>query len=183
MKKIFVIISILCLALFLFACSEESAVVDEAADVVDAVGEVVEEAKESAETLVEEIDEVVAPQSEDDTEEVESESDSMEGEMEEEDLEEAASEPVVIETNGLIFTPDTVTISVGESVTFDLGSTHNAVEVSQEDWEANQNVALEGGFEVGFGATEEVSFSEAGTYYYICQPHIGMGMKGMIVVE
>jgi halocyanin-like protein len=53
---------------------------------------------------------------------------------------------------------------------------------------AQHNVAADGGgFESGMSAEEgytfEHTFSEAGTYEYVCTPHRTLGMKGVVVVE
>ncbi|AZH24559.1 halocyanin domain-containing protein [Haloplanus aerogenes] len=53
---------------------------------------------------------------------------------------------------------------------------------------AQHNVAAEGGgFESDLsseeGYTFEHTFSEAGTYKYVCTPHRTLGMKGAVVVE
>jgi halocyanin-like protein len=53
---------------------------------------------------------------------------------------------------------------------------------------AQHNVAAEGGgFESSMvseeGHTFEQTFSEAGTYEYVCTPHESLGMKGVVVVE
>ncbi|AXG11748.1 halocyanin domain-containing protein [Haloplanus rubicundus] len=53
---------------------------------------------------------------------------------------------------------------------------------------AQHNVAAEsGGFESDLSAEEgftfEHTFSESGTYTYVCTPHRTLGMKGVVVVE
>jgi halocyanin-like protein len=53
---------------------------------------------------------------------------------------------------------------------------------------AQHNVAADGGgFESGMSAEEgytfEHTFSEVGTYEYVCTPHRTLGMKGVVVVE
>ena len=81
------------------------------------------------------------------------------------------------------FSPADITIAVGDSVLFEMSSTHNAVEVSKETYDAKGSAALEGGFNVGFGETQEVQFNEAGIHYFVCTPHAGGGMIGTITVE
>lgn len=95
----------------------------------------------------------------------------------------ATSQTVTVSTVGNTFSPATVTIAAGDSVEFNLGATHNVVEVAQDTWEASTSGALFGGFSVGFGGTETVIFDEPGTYYYVCEPHVALGMKGTIIVE
>jgi plastocyanin len=85
-------------------------------------------------------------------------------------------------TSGTAFAPGMVTLSVGGTVTFELASAHNVLEVDQGSWDANEANALDGGFSVDFGETADIVFNEPGLYYFVCQPHAGMGMKGMIEV-
>ena len=81
------------------------------------------------------------------------------------------------------FTPEDLTIAVGDCVNFVMSSTHNAIEVSQESYDERDGTPLDGGFQVQFGEELEVYFGEAGTHYYVCQPHIAMDMIGTITVE
>ena len=81
------------------------------------------------------------------------------------------------------FSPEDLTIAVGDCVRFVMSDTHNAVEVSAENYDNRSGTPLDGGFEVQFGETAVVSFDEAGTHYYVCQPHIQMDMVGTITVQ
>jgi plastocyanin len=84
---------------------------------------------------------------------------------------------------GFTFSPSAVTISSGDSVNFTIGSSHNAVEVSEATWNANGNTALSGGFETPFGGGLVLPTQLAvGTHYYVCHPHASLGMKGTITV-
>jgi plastocyanin len=84
---------------------------------------------------------------------------------------------------GFTFNPTTLTIVPGENVTFTLEAAHNAVEVSKDTWDANGNTPLAGGFSVPFGGGEVFPAQlPAGTHYYVCTPHAGAGMKGIIIV-
>jgi len=88
----------------------------------------------------------------------------------------------VITTNGMSFSPDTLNVSVGDTVIFNLGSTHNAVEVDEATWllsGTNSN----GGFNFSFGSIGNLIIDSARTYYYVCQPHASSGMKGVIISE
>src|SRR5436190_7918761 len=81
------------------------------------------------------------------------------------------------------FSPSLDTINPGDSVRFSLGTSHNAVEVSQSTWNSNGNTPLAGGFSVGLGGGLVLPAKlTAGTHYYVCQPHANLGMKGKIVV-
>ncbi len=81
------------------------------------------------------------------------------------------------------FTPEDLVIAVGDAVRFEMSNTHNAVEVSEETYNNLGYVALDGGFEVSYGETAEIVFSEAGVFYYVCQPHALQSMVGTITVE
>ncbi len=98
---------------------------------------------------------------------------------------EVVAEPNIVEvkTEGFTFSPSEVTIKAGDKVRFITGAAHNSVEVTQETWEKNMAREKPNGFKVGFGKTEEVAFDQPGTYYYICQPHIGLKMKGKVIVN
>ncbi|MBV72491.1 MAG: hypothetical protein CMH52_14295 [Myxococcales bacterium] len=81
------------------------------------------------------------------------------------------------------FAPEALTIAAGDCVTFEMSATHNAVEVSEETYNNRMIQALEGGFNVTFGATGTVKFDEPGIHYYVCVPHVRGDMVGTITVE
>ena len=86
----------------------------------------------------------------------------------------------VVTNVGTTFSPSTLTINKGDTVDFQLISSHNVVEVSQATWNANGNTS-DGGFSLPYGGGK-LKFSQAGTFYYVCQPHAAIGMKGTITV-
>jgi len=88
-----------------------------------------------------------------------------------------------VTTSGFTFSPTPLTIAKGDVVEFTVPAMHNVVEVDLVSWEAGEVVPVAGGFSVGFGQTKKVPFPKAGTYYYVCAPHAGFGMKGQIVVK
>ena len=90
---------------------------------------------------------------------------------------------ITTEDGSMDFTPEDLTISVGDVVRFEMTATHNAIEVSQETYDNRGISALDGGFEVDFGETKDITFDEAGAFYYVCQPHVSMDMIGTITVE
>lgn len=55
---------------------------------------------------------------------------------------------------GSTFSPATLTIEVGDNVSFVLETMHNAVEVSHATWDANGTNPLPGGFSVPYGGGE-----------------------------
>jgi plastocyanin len=90
----------------------------------------------------------------------------------------------IITNSGSTFSPSAITITVGDDVTFNLASIHNAVEVSQATWNANGSTKLTGGFETPFGGGQVPSSQlGVGTHYYVCANHVSSGMKGTIVVQ
>lgn len=88
-----------------------------------------------------------------------------------------------ISNTGTTFTPATLTIELGDTVKFAIGSMHDAVEVSKEIWDVNEASPLMGGFQTpkGGGVVLPAKLTE-GTHYYVCVPHVSLGMKGSIVV-
>ncbi|AGN00271.1 halocyanin hcpC [Salinarchaeum sp. Harcht-Bsk1] len=94
----------------------------------------------------------------------------------------------------LVFEPDEITISTGETVTWEFESpTHNvsaypdmSEEISIPDGASGFGTMEEGGdaYEtVSEGETFEHTFETAGEYTYVCVPHVASGMIGTIVVE
>ena len=92
---------------------------------------------------------------------------------------------VTIGNSGFTFSPDTVTITLGDSVKFVVASIHEPVEVSQATWNANGNTALSGGFSTPFGGGLVLPAQlTVGTHWYVCSPHAAsMHMKGVIIVK
>lgn len=88
-----------------------------------------------------------------------------------------------INNSGTTFTPNAITITLGDNVDFVIGGTHNAIEVSLATWTANGNTALSGGFSTPFGGgTITADKLTLGVHYYVCKPHAAFGMKGTITV-
>ena len=88
-----------------------------------------------------------------------------------------------VKTQGITFLPKEVTVTVGESVLFAMPQGHNAVQVSENEWQNNGNKTLPGGFVVPFGATKLVPFNKVGLVHYVCQVHAQQSMKGRITVK
>ena len=86
-----------------------------------------------------------------------------------------------VTTPGFNFSPSTLNIALGDTVEFSIGTAHNVLEVSQATWNANGNTPLPGGFSLPFGGGT-LMLQNSGTYYYVCEPHAGGGMKGTITV-
>jgi plastocyanin len=79
------------------------------------------------------------------------------------------------------FLPDTVLMLAGDSVKFQTQGPHNIMQVDQASWLANQPVG-NGGFLTVIGVDSTFAIDTAGTYYFVCEPHGFMGMKGVLLV-
>lgn len=86
-----------------------------------------------------------------------------------------------ITNSGNTFSPASITITVGDTVSFQLAGSHNAQEVSQATYNANSNAPIIG-FQTAFGGGLVTGLA-VGTHYYVCDPHASMGMKGIINVN
>ena len=99
--------------------------------------------------------------------------------------------------DGQRFDPETLTVSVGDTVTWTNESSETHTVTAYEDkipsadayfasggsaTEKDARSTLSEGL-IDPGETFEVTLDEAGTYEYFCLPHEGSGMKGTIVVE
>ena len=89
-----------------------------------------------------------------------------------------------IASSGFAFSPASASIEVGQTVCWewvDSESAHNVVEVDG----FKSATLTDGGITSGASATTvsfHHTFTENTTFYYACQPHIGMDMFGKIVV-
>ncbi len=82
-------------------------------------------------------------------------------------------------SNGnLIFEPNEISISTGESVTFTNGELppHNVVFLNNEEL-SHPDLAFMP------GETFNVTFDQPGDYEFQCEPHAGAGMKGVVHVS
>lgn len=86
-----------------------------------------------------------------------------------------------ISTLGFTFSPNLLTVLQGDEISLNIGGGHTMTEVSEATWNANGGMS-NGGFNFGSG-NHTLTLDVPGTYYYVCQPHAGLDMKGRIVVE
>ncbi len=86
-----------------------------------------------------------------------------------------------VSSSGYTFSPSSVSIQLGDTISFSLSSIHNAEEVSQSTWSADGTTS-DGGFETPYGGGLVV-LTHTGTYYYVCATHASLGMKGTITVN
>ena len=91
----------------------------------------------------------------------------------------AADAGIQMGANGnLIFEPNEVTVSVGDTDTFTNGDLppHNIVFLLHDEL-SHPDLAFMSGEQF------PVTFTEAGNYEFQCEPHAGAGMKGVIHVQ
>jgi|GEM_PF-2960508 len=79
------------------------------------------------------------------------------------------------------FQPDTLVMVVGDSVRFQTQQMHNMLQVNEADWLLNFAIP-NGGFQTALGQDSTFAIDTAGTYYFVCEPHGFMGMKGVLLV-
>lgn len=87
-----------------------------------------------------------------------------------------------ITTVGTSYSPNTMTVNIGDVVTIQASGTHPLVQVDQSTWNANGSTAMSGGWGTKT-STYTFTVSSINTIYYVCQNHVSMGMKGQIVVN
>src|SRR6056297_2829581 len=93
----------------------------------------------------------------------------------------AQSQEIMVGTSSapLAFSPDSVTVEPGTTVTFSWGTDgHNIVVDSQPDganWEGHETIE-------NTGFEHEHTFETEGTYEYFCRPHLSSGMEATIEV-
>ena len=80
------------------------------------------------------------------------------------------------------FQPSTLNCNIGDTIYFDLGGSHNAVEVSEDSYNNNDPTPIENGFEFGYGQSGIFIPVDTKTYYYVCVPHLPE-MKAKIIVQ
>jgi plastocyanin len=105
---------------------------------------------------------------------------------------------VVDMTDDLVFEPETLTVPVGTTVTWEnVGSIGHSVTAYEEDIPDGADYFASGGFDsedaarnaypsegdIPGGESYEHTFEVAGTYEYFCIPHEASGMVGTIEVE
>ena len=95
----------------------------------------------------------------------------------------ASAATVEVMTAGLTFTPDEVTINMGDSVHFSGLLFHN---VAETHCPATAASVYNGGFRSG-GTSAVLEwtqpFDQPGTFCYVCEPHVGDLMVGSVTVQ
>jgi plastocyanin len=91
---------------------------------------------------------------------------------------------IITSSASYTFVPATLTITLGDSVSFQLASIHNATEVSLATWNVNGTTPLPGFLTPDGGGLVLPVQLTVGTHYYVCTNHVASnGMKGMIIVQ
>ena len=94
---------------------------------------------------------------------------------------EAPAEPgVVMATGDNKFDPAEITVKVGEKVTWKNAGGFHTVTGGEENADPASPIGDKPLTDAT--STHEVTFDKPGTYPYFCQPHVGLGMKGTVVV-
>ena len=107
-----------------------------------------------------------------------------EDEAKEDDTKPTCDHVIGLDSTGYAYSPDSLTIKVGETVCWqwtDASDLHNVAEISSE----GDQMKKEGGVYSGATATTvdfRYTFTEAMTFHYICEPHVGMQMVGKVIV-
>ena len=79
----------------------------------------------------------------------------------------------------LVFEPCELTISVGDTVTF----VNNELPPHNVMFDEPYQEMSHGDLAFASGEKFDLTFEQAGDYYFQCDPHAGAGMKGVIHVE
>ena len=83
---------------------------------------------------------------------------------------------------GLAFAPAAVRVASGTTVSWEWtgeGGDHNVVAADESDFD----VSPQTGLIADTGHTTEETFEEAGNYLYLCEPHVGNGKVGAVIVD
>jgi len=87
-----------------------------------------------------------------------------------------------ITISGMMYSPASLTVNVGDVIMIQASSIHPLVQVDQTVWNASGTTSLNSGWGVKT-ADHTFTVSTQGMIYYVCQNHAGSGMKGSIQVN
>jgi plastocyanin len=98
--------------------------------------------------------------------------------------------PVVDMNDQNAFVPKTITVSVGDKVTWrNVGAVAHTVTTDKSKAAKPSNASVPAGVTawdsglIGGGKSYSYTFRKPGTYRYFCIPHEGVGMVGTVVVK
>ena len=78
------------------------------------------------------------------------------------------------------FSPDTAYVNIGDTVRLVSLGYHSITEQDSIDWVNNASID-NGGFWIGLGGSGDwFTVNQSGKYYFNCNPHASMGMKGVL---
>ena len=102
-------------------------------------------------------------------------------------LQASAQQIHVINAEARIFNPDVIYVKPGDNVRFVNMTSHDAVSINQvplPDGQVYEGMLPEGaeGWKSKMGNDFTLQMDIEGVYPYVCIPHIGFGMVGVIVV-
>tara|TARA_B100000575_G_scaffold275928_1_gene260939 strand:- start:77 stop:433 length:357 start_codon:yes stop_codon:yes gene_type:complete len=80
--------------------------------------------------------------------------------------------PNTITTTTLDFVPSELNCSLGDTIFFILGPSHNVIEVSEINFNENIPYPIKDGFDIGYGNSSFFIPKEAKTFYFICSTHL-----------
>jgi plastocyanin len=83
---------------------------------------------------------------------------------------------------GQTYSPSMVNAVVGDEIIISASGGHPLVQVDQATWDASSATPMVGGWGT-LTSSHTFTVTEAGDIYFVCQFHVGMGMKGMISVS
>lgn len=86
-----------------------------------------------------------------------------------------------VSISGTSYSPNSLTVSIGDVITIQSSSIHPLVQVDNTTWTANGTTSLSSGWGVKY-TDYTFTITTASTIYYVCQVHASMGMKGQISV-
>lgn len=80
--------------------------------------------------------------------------------------------PNTITTSTHDFIPSEFNCSLGDTVYFILGPSHDMIQVNEINFNKNTPYPLKGGFNLGFGKSSFFIPTEAKKYYFVCATHL-----------
>ncbi|MBK7817579.1 MAG: T9SS type A sorting domain-containing protein [Sphingobacteriaceae bacterium] len=86
-----------------------------------------------------------------------------------------------ISTSGTSYSPNSLTVSIGDVITIQASGAHPLAQVDQTTWNANGTATVSGGWGTTT-ANHTFTVSSANSIYFVCTNHVGSGMKGQITV-
>lgn len=92
-----------------------------------------------------------------------------------------------ITAGGGVYNPSSITVNDGDIIQVIASPSHPTTEVDQTSWNNNQTNTSFGGFITSSttttNTTVDVNVMLPGTHYFVCDNHVGSGMKGTIIVN